>query len=355
MAEIEILDDPVAEATVDRSGMLAVVGQVSAMVAQAEKIAAAVDLEKAERISQVLVLGMGGSAISGDIAADLLFKRIKVPLLVNRTYHIPEFVGPETLVLSLSYSGETEEVLNATREAERRKAKIICIASGGKLLQLAEAKKYPFFQIPGGYQPRAALPFLLIPLLTCLAKLGLIPSIEQEIKETIALLTKLCDEFGPNRPLRSNAVKQMAKRISGKLPIIFGSAGSTAAAALRIKNQINENSKQTALVNYFPELNHNEIANLASLKREENAFAWIILRDEDDSERVKKGIEIVKSLIGQKLGGINEIVSQGRLALARIFSLIIYGDYLSVYLALLRGVDPTPVEAISRLKKELSR
>lgn len=354
-AEVEILDSQESIAAIDRSGMLSVVGEMPAMMEKAERIAAAVSLPKPDQVSQVLVLGMGGSAISGDIASDILFKRIKVPLLVNRGYHIPEFVGPETLILALSYSGDTEEVLNATREAERKQARIICVTSGGKLQQMAASKNYPLFQIPSGYQPRAALPFMLVPLLIGLEKTGMIGDVSAEIKEARTLLQKLSAEYGPRKPQRNNAVKQLAKKLLNKTPIIFGSAYSTGAAALRIKDQFNENSKVTAIVDYFPELNHNQIASLSALKREENEFAWIILRDEGDSERVKKVIEIVKSLIGQKLGGVNELFSEGKSALARILSLIIYGDYLSVYLALLRGVDPTPVEAIGRLKKEMQR
>lgn len=355
MAELEILDDAGQIAALDRSGMLTVVSQTPEMIEQAERFSAGVTLPKAGKLSQIVVLGMGGSAISGDIAADLYQKKLPVPLLVNRSYLLPEFVGPDSLVFALSYSGNTEEVLNSAKEADRRGAQIVCVTSGGKLKELAASKGYPLFLIPSGYQPRSALPFLLVPLLVSLEKMELIPSIAAEIKETITLMPKLRDENGVNKPLRSNPAKQLAKKLAGKIPVIFGSTGTTGAAAMRLKTQFNENSKATSVYNCFPELNHNEIVNLSNLKREEHSFFWLLLRDESDNERVKKGIEIIKSLLGKQLGGVNEIVSQGKSPLARIFSLIFFGDYLSVYLALQNGIDPTPVDIIGRLKKEMSR
>jgi glucose/mannose-6-phosphate isomerase len=298
---------------------------------------------------------MGGSAISGDIAAEVFNQSARVPIIVNRNFALPEFVSEKTLVLAISYSGGTDEVISAVREAEKKQAPIFCVTSGGKLKEAASAKGYPLFLIPSGYQPRAALPFMLLPVITILNKAEIIPAVADEIKETITLLEKLREEYGPHKSMRVNPVKQLAKKLVYKMPVIFGSAGTTSSAAMRLKTQLNENSKVTAMVNYFPELNHNEIVNLSSVKREEHNLAWIVMRDEADNERVKKGIEIIKSLLGKQLGGVNEIISRGKSHLTRIFSLIYFGDFLSVYLALLQGIDPTPVEAITRFKKELTR
>lgn len=355
MAEFEFLDSGEAIDKVDRSGMLSVVGRMPEMISQAERFSAGVALPKLKKISQVMALGMGGSAIAGDVAADLFLRKARVPILTNRSYSLPEFAGPEALIFALSYSGETEETLSAVKEAERRGAMIVCVTSGGKLKEIAVNKKYPLFLIPTGYQPRAALPYLLVPLTICLEKMGMAGPVSEGIKESILLLQKLREEYGPVKPARSNPVKQLARKLVGKIPLIFGSVGTTGSAALRLKTQFNENSKATAVLSLLPELNHNEIVNLSVLKREENPFVWIVFRDEGDSERVKKRIEITKSLIGHQLGGANEIISQGKSQLARILSLIFFGDYLSVYLALLRGIDPTPVEVITRLKKELMR
>ncbi|MGB9612729.1 MAG: SIS domain-containing protein, partial [Candidatus Margulisiibacteriota bacterium] len=194
-----------------------------------------------------------------------------------------------------------------------------------------------------------------IPLLKILEVTEVIPAPGEEIKEAVNLLTKLKDEYGASKPLRTNLAKQMAKKLLGKTPIIFGTTGITGAVALRFKTQLNENSKVTALFNLFPELNHNEIVNLYGLKRDAHNFVWLIFRDEVEPERVKKRIEITKSLLVRQLGGCHEVFSQGKFSLAKVLSLIMFGDFLSVYLAVLQGIDPTPVEAIMRFKKEMLR
>jgi glucose/mannose-6-phosphate isomerase len=355
VAKAELLDNEESIGRLDPGGMLKVVGRMPGMIAEAEKLSSYVSLPAAKPYDQVLVLGMGGSAIAGDIAADLYFNRSVAPIITSRNYSLPDFAGEETLVFALSYSGNTEETLAAVKEAERRRAQIVCVTSGGKLKELADSRRWPLFLIPGGLQPRAALPYLLLPLLTGLDRFKIASLNHDEIKEAAALLARLKDEYGPARPARSNPVKQLAKKTAGRIPVIFGSSATTGAAALRFKTQLNENSKVTALLSLFPELDHNEIVNLSVLKREAHNFSLFIFRDEDDNERIKKRIEITKSLLVRQLGGVTEVVSEGKSRLARLFSLIFFGDYLSVYLALASEIDPTPVEAISRLKKELAR
>ncbi len=355
MPRFELLDNEELIKKIDRSGMLAVAAQMPEMLLQAEKFSAGVTLPVPEKIAQVLLAGLGGSAIAGDIAADVFFKKSRVPILTVRGYNLPEFVGPDAVLFALSYSGETEEVLSAVREAEKRGVKVICITSGGKLRELAESKRYPLFLIPSGYQPRVALPFLLVSFLSGLRKLGVVPPQEEELREAATLLTVMRDEYGPAKSSRSNPAKQLAKKLDGRIPIIFGSTGTTGAAALRFKTQLNENSKMTAVVGLFPELDHNEIVNLSALKKDDHNFSLVVLRDEEDPERVKKRIEITKSLVSRQLGGASEIASRGRSKLARALSLIFFGDLVSIYLALLQEIDPTPVDVISRLKKELKR
>lgn len=354
MRRVERLDDPAEIKKIDRSDMLGVVGRWPEMLAQAEGLARSIALPKFGSLKQIMILGMGGSAIAGDIAADFCSKKAKLPIFTNRNYNLPEFVGSETLVFALSYSGGTEETLAGLGEAEKRGAKIICVASGGKLKEIAQAKKYPLFLIPGDLQPRAALAYMLIPLLVSLERLGVITPLAEEIKEAITAIFKLKGEL-VSAESRLNPAKQLAKKLAGKIPVIFASSGTTAAAGLRLKCQLNENGKTTALLSIFPELDHNEIVNLAALKRESHNFSLIVLRDEDDGDRVKKRIEITKSLLVRQLGGANEIVSRGKSSLARQLSLIFFGDLVSVYLAIENGIDPTPVDIITRLKKELAR
>jgi glucose/mannose-6-phosphate isomerase len=333
--------------------MLAVVSALPEMLQQARQFSSGVTVAPGP-VSQVIFAGMGGSAIAGDLAADLYFNKAKVPFSTVRGYTLPEWVNAGTLVIAISYSGETEETLSAVKDAERKGARLVCLTSGGKLREIAEAKKYPVFLVPPGYQPRAALPFLLVCVLAVLEKSGLIAAPAAELAEAVALLQKLREEYKPAKPARVNPAKQLAKKLLGKVPFILGATGTTGAVAYRAKCQFNENSKLTAIANVFPELNHNELVNLAALRKDDNPFALIILRD-DDAERVKKRIEITKSLVSRQFGGISELSGQGKSALARALSLIYYLDHVSVYLALLQEIDPTPVEIITRLKKEMAR
>ncbi|MDD5383060.1 MAG: bifunctional phosphoglucose/phosphomannose isomerase [Candidatus Margulisbacteria bacterium] len=353
--KVEILNNPEAIRQIDREGMLEVAAKLPDMIVDALSFSLLGSLGKIDKLRQIVVAGMGGSAIAGNIIADAISARSRLPIHVSRHYHLPAFVDAETLFFALSYSGNTEETISAVKEAGKRGAKIICVTSGGKLRELAENNNYPYFLIPTGYQPRAALPYLLIPIIKVLEEKGLAAGLREEVNEAVALLKKLEIDYAVDKQLRNNPVKQLAKKLIGKTPVIFASSGTTEAAGLRLKTQFNENSKVTALFNVFPELDHNEIVNLSVLKREEHNFALVILRDDGDAERIKKRIEITKSLLVKQLGGANEIAAQGKSVLARILSLIYFGDFLSVYLAVARGLDPTPVEIIARLKKELAR
>ncbi|OGB88673.1 bifunctional phosphoglucose/phosphomannose isomerase [candidate division WOR-1 bacterium RIFCSPHIGHO2_02_FULL_45_12] len=355
MEQFDVLDSAEKIEAIDKSGMLGIVAKTPAMLAEALEIASKVPLGKVKKIKNIVVCGMGGSAIAGNIVANLLQEKCALAVFVNRDYRLPAFVGADALIFAMSYSGNTEETLLAVKEAGKRGAKIICVTSGGKLKEIAESKKYPLYLIPAGYQPRAALPYLLVPILVALEKSGLISNLRADINSAILLTQSLCLEYGADKPSRINPVKQFAKKLLGKNPIIFANTGITEAVGLRVKTQFNENGKVTALLNFFPELNHNEIVNLSLLKRTDHKFVLIFLRDENDSERIKKRMEITKSLIGRQLGGTNELWAQGQSHLARIMSLICFGDYLSCYMAILHGVDPTPVDVITKLKRELAR
>lgn len=331
--------------------MLDAVANMPEMLLDALERSKDISLPKTENIRQVVFAGMGGSAISGDIVADLLRDKINIPIYVNRGYKLPNFVNKQTLVIAISYSGNTEETLAAVEEASSRGAKIVCITSGGRL----KDKGCPLVPVPSGYQPRAALPYLLIAALKVLALAGL-PSVkDNEIKQAVSILEKLRKEAGPEVPERSNTLKQLAKKMLGKVPIILAAFGATAAAGLRLKTQFNENSKVTALYNLFPEMNHNELVNLAELENGKHNFCLLLLRDEDEDRRIVKRMDITKSLIGAKFGGAKELFTKGKTKIAKILSLIYLGDLLSVYLAEAKGIDPDQVEVITKLKRELAR
>jgi len=345
----EILDNLASIKEIDREGMLDTVSKIPEMLLDAPLISSPPDLSG---LKNIVIAGMGGSAISGDIVAETLRDRMSIPIFVNREYSVPAFVGKKTLLFAISYSGNTEETLGAVREAEKKGASIVCITSGGKLKQIAEKAGYPLALVPVGYQPRAAMPFLLVPILRSLDSEAFGA---QKIKEIAGLLRRLRKDIGQDSPYRGNPAKQLAAKLAGKIPIIFAVAGSSGAAGFRLKTQFNENSKSTAVYSIFSELNHNEIVNLSALKRGEHDFSLLFLRSEGDNDRLVKRMEITKSLIGVQMGGVSEIWAKGKTPLARTLFLTFFGDFLSVYLAIIKGINPTEVEVIERLKKELKR
>jgi len=337
---------------IDEENMLATAANLGPQLLEAEAISEMFAPKSIKRPGTILVAGMGGSAISGDIASDLTSE---MPITTLRGYSLPGFAGEKDLLLAVSYSGNTEEVLSCVKEAGKRRLPVIAVTSGGKLKDLAEERNYPIIDVKKGLQPRAALAYLCVPILKVLEKVGALRDLKGSINDVTATLKVLREEWGPERDERVHPLKQLAKKLNGKLPLIFASTNTTASAGLRLKCQFNENAKMSAHLLLFPELNHNEIVNLAQLKRGSHNFSGIILRDEDDHIRVKKRIDITKSLLGAGLGGFFEINSRGKTRLARLFSLIYFGDLLSVYCALAQGIDPTPVDIITRLKKEMSR
>src|SRR3989339_409700 len=227
MDRFEILNNPDEINKIDRSGMLAVIAGMPEMLEEGLANRCLGALPSVKKFKQIVVCGMGGSAIAGDLVAGM----VGVPLLVNRNYRLPAFVDKSTLVFALSYSGNTEETLSALKEAEKKGAKIVCITAGGELKGLADKKEYPYFLVPDGFQPRAALPHLLGALLQGLG-------IDGGRAEAVSLLKKLREEYKVEIPLRANPAKQLAKKIEGKTPILFAVSGTTAAAGLRFKAQL---------------------------------------------------------------------------------------------------------------------
>ncbi len=351
----EILDRPEIAASLDKKGMMGLIDSMPEMMEKGWASASSAELPQSRDFSGIVVAGMGGSAIGGDIAAIAMKDSLKLPLVVNRSYKCPNFVGNRTLVICASYSGNTEETIASFKEAVQRKAVIICISSGGELKKLAAANKVPFIEVPTGLPPRAAIGYLLPSLLNVIHRLVPAQKIDADVMRTVKLLGELKRSYGPAARYRDNPVKQLAVRMHGKIPVICGSVDTTSAAALRWKTQLNENSKATVLLSIFPELSHNDMVNFASLTAGKHDFSFVLLRDEADLERMKKRIEITKSLISQYVGGFTEVWATGESPLEKTMSLILFGDYLSVYLALLSGIDPTPVEIIEKLKKELQR
>lgn len=355
------LDDLNLIKEIDRSGMMALAIDFPRQCEQACEIADSLEVPADYKdINNIVILGMGGSGIGGDLLRSLLIDQIALPIITNRSYYVPKFLDRDSLVFVVSYSGNTEETLSAYNQALARDAKLIGITSGGRLKELCQKNEIPSILVPEGMPPRAALAFLFLPIVVVLGKLGLVADPKDEISEASQLLHELSGQFGPERKISENEAKQRALKLYNCIPIIYSSSQHMEGVAWRWKDQFNENSKILAFCNSFPELNHNEIVGWEGLPDKGRSgilpdFSVVLLRDKGDDARISRRMDITKSLVGKKACGVREVWSKGEGLLARIFSLVYLGDLVSIYLAILNGVDPTPIKAIDHLKAELAK
>ena len=351
MPKASILDDINEIKRIDKSNMLSFCVDAAKHYEKAAQIAekATVDYPKPKSI---IVAGMGGSAVGGELLRDWAHDTLPVLVEVCREYTLPAYVGKDALTFIVSYSGETEETLSIFLEALKRKSVVICIGSGGTLLDFAEKMNVPNIRVPAGIPPRAAFPYLFIPMLICLRKLGLITEVEPEIREAIATVRQICDENAPEKPLEKNLSKKLATNIFKTVPVVYGFEFYRSVAQ-RFKQQFNENSKVPSKWETFPELNHNEIVGWEEAGELANHFSVVIIRDKAEPEQIRCRIEASKELLIDKVAGIYEVWSRGEGKLAKMLSTMLIGDFASVYLAILRGVDPTPVKTISTLKDKI--
>lgn len=307
------------------------------------------------KYSNILISGLGGSAIGGDILRTYALGAAQLPVLVNRDYDIPAFVNRNSLFLVVSYSGNTEETLSAYSQAMERGASIIAITGGGKLAQMAKEDGNAVIQVPGGLVPRAATAYLFVPLALVMEELGIMQGVKEELEETVQVLEELRKEINPEVGIAENQAKELAHKMKDRIPLIWGSSSRSEIAAMRWKTQINENSKCPAFYNILPELNHNEIVGFELPEEILKQVVVVILQDGNDNERIKKRMEISKQIIKDKIADVVEVKARGQSFLARIYSLIYIGDYASYYLALEYGLNPTPVKIIDYLKGELAK
>ncbi|MFZ5632820.1 MAG: bifunctional phosphoglucose/phosphomannose isomerase [Bacillota bacterium] len=353
---LQVLNDPDYMYGADSKGMFQSMATLAHQCSTAcWDLSREVELPAVEAISHVVVTGLGGSAIGGDLLRVYCLDKCPVPVLVNRDYSMPEFVGKDTLVFAVSYSGNTEETISAYRDARRRGAAVIALTTGGKLKEMAEKDGVPVITVPCGIAPRSASGFLFIPTLRIMERLGLLAGIAEEVEKLVHNLKTLYDHLRPEVPVEQNSAKQMALKLYNRIPVIWGTSGTTEVVAQRWKGQINENAKAPAYWNVFPELNHNELVGFKKPESLLKNIHVVILRDERDHPRVQKRIEITRNVISRAVAGITDVRASGGSELARIYSLIYSGDYTSLYLAYLYGLDPGPVEVIDYLKSELAK
>jgi glucose/mannose-6-phosphate isomerase len=346
------LDDAGALAAGDPGGMLAIVAALPDDCRTGYATGLAVQgLPATDGITAVTYCGMGGSAVAGDILRALYRERLGVPLDVHRGSLLPAYCGPHTLVVCSSYSGNTAETLACFREALRRGCRVIAITSGGTLAAEAHGAGLAVVPAPGGFMPRAALGHLAFGALGVLESIGLLPRAADDVGETVDELTALAARLGPHIPRADNPAKELAWQVGDRVPVIWGAEGIGAVAAARWKTQCNENAKLPAWSASLPELDHNEVVGWTHPAGE--AFAVIALRHE--GEPADAAVRFPLSLdIARESGAVTETVwGAGRSPLARLCSLILMGDFVSTYAGLSRGVDPSPIAAIDKLKAAL--
>ena len=305
-------------------------------------------------IDQVVVVGMGGSAIGGALMHDLIADQANVPVSVVRGYVLPAFAaGPHTLVAACSYSGNTEETLACFQQALDRDASVVAITTGGKLAHLARDADVPVVQFDYQSQPRAALGYSFILLLGVAHQLGLIPDYTDDVAEAVAVMEAWQAGIDPSVPTAANEAKALADQIVGSLPVVYG-AGFLGATANRWKTQFNENAKSWAFFEILPELNHNAVVGLSiPAVASEHSFV-VMLRSPLDRTRLARRWDVTSELLKRQGVAAQEVWGRGKSKLAQMLSLVHFGDYVSFYLAILNEVDPTPVENIAFLKRRLA-
>lgn len=317
-----------------------------AQLEEALKIGKSAIINKpAKAISNVFISGLGGSGIGGSIVAEFGFGSCPVPVTVGKGYFIPEFISENSLVIISSYSGNTEETFACMEQALNKNAHVICVTSGGKVADLAKEKKLDHILIPGGMPPRSCLGYSLTQLIFIFTALDLLPkSMISELENSVALLRNEQTE------IRKEA-EALANNLHGKMPVVYCTT-SYEGVAIRFRQQLNENAKVLCWHHVIPEMNHNELVGWAGGTEE---ISVVLFRDPDEYERNNYRISINKDIITRYTQHFTEIIAKGKSQLEKSIYLIHLGDWASVFLANLRGVDAVEVNVINFLKGELSK
>lgn len=305
---------------------------------------------KKENIHSIIVTGLGGSAMSGELLQNFCAGEIKIPYSVNRNYFLPEFADSNTLVIVSSYSGNTEETIAALSHALEKKCTIICISTGGKISQTAREKNLPLVVIPSGLQPRYALGFSFFSLLKIFQLLKFIPDQNKYVNE----IRDLWKHNGEVFSSEGNEAYTLAEKIVGFVPIIYSAADVSSAVGYRFKCQFNENAKLHAFHNVIPELNHNEIIGWESYDESKLQAKLINILDETYHPQVKSRFKITAELASSgKMDVVNLSSSKNHLKV-RLMDLIYLTDWITYYTAVLRAFDPTEINNINTLKERLA-
>ena len=325
--------------------MKLLVQNFTAQLREANAIAQKAIVSGSSNIRNIVITGLGGSGIGGTIVSEMISDTCTVPVLVNKDYFLPAFVDAHTLLIVSSYSGNTEETLNAMEQAIQKKAQLVCITSGGKVLEIAKQHQFDFIEIPGGNPPRSCIGYSLVQLVKVLVSKGFADvSLFSDLEKAIALLDN------ENSAIKSYA-KEIAKKLHNKLPVIY-SLGTCEGAVVRFRQQLNENSKMLCWHHTLPEMNHNELVGWT--EKNDNLIV-ITFHTSADFDRTKKRYAICKPIFEKYSSGVIDIQAKGISKLEQFLYLINLGDWISCYVADIKGIDPVEVNIINTLKNELAK
>ncbi|HMS54474.1 MAG TPA: bifunctional phosphoglucose/phosphomannose isomerase [Fimbriimonadaceae bacterium] len=337
----------------DPKGMFRLTCDFPEQCRRALEISLAADLNLGgKEFSGAMLTGLGGSAAGGDFTRALFDAQGKIPFTVNRDYHLPSWVNSSILVFCASYSGNTEETISAYHDAKNAGCTVIAITSGGKLAEMARQDGFPVIQIPGGQPPRTALGYMLVPTIVACEQLGLLPA--QPWEQAIAVLDKAAAHWATAK-FEENETKQLAEFLFGNLSVIYGLGSWQSLVANRWKGQINENAKNMTFSAAFPELNHNEI--LGWVKSDEQGVSrWVgmLLEDGTESAKMNERFRVTEDLI-KGVCEFRRVTVHGASLLEKMLVMALLGDFISLYLAALNGVDPENIDSINILKTALSK
>lgn len=341
--------EPRTVAQVDPGGMRDIIASLPDQISSALRSTAKAHfpIDKAQRI---FLVGMGGSAIAGDVFAAWVADRSKVPIQVVRDYRLPSYARSEDLLVAVSYSGNTEETLAATAQGIKLGCRVIAITSGGTLAELARKSDFSVFHVPTGLPPRGAFGHLF-GILAAISGEWTYSEGRDELTEAVAHLRDLRTRFRPESGMRSNGAKALAARIRTTLPIMYG-APPFVAIARRWQTQLNENSKVLAFSSTFPEADHNELVGWVEDARA-RLHRPILLRDRDESPEMRRQLDITVALMSKRTK-VEEVRDDGPTLVSRMLGILYLGDYVSLYLAVLRRVDPMVLKPIATLKEKLA-
>ena len=349
-----VLDDRGVLARYDPGAMLARIAELPEQLADAWGRSRRLTLPPEHRAaSAIVVLGMGGSAIGADLVRGIFADRLRAPLLTVRDYHLPAFAGAATLAVASSYSGATEETISALTAALERRCPVAVITTGGPLRSVAERAELPMLTFPGGGQPRAAVGYGTLLLAGLLERAGYLAVGDEEVASAVDAARGAVERCAPEVPTAGNPAKQLAWSLVDRLPIVEAS-GHLAPVARRWKTQLNENAKSTATWEELPEATHNAIVGYAQPETLHERMFVLFLASPAEHPRNARRAGLSAELLGATQIAHQVVPAAGQGRLAEAFSLIVLGDFVSAYLAVLYGLDPTPVEVIAQLKARLA-